>query len=390
MSERVSLPALLGGPPVRPQGPPDWPFPDEEVRAALEAAYRDGSWGRYHGGNVRRLEERLAKDYGVPFALACGSGTFAIELALRALPVGSGDEVLLAAYDYPGNFLCVHAVGATPVLVDLDPLNWNVAPERLREAIGPATRALLVSHLHGGLVPMRAVRDLAAVHGLHVIEDAAQAPGAIVEGERAGTWGDVGVLSFGGSKLLTAGRGGVLLTRHAAIHQRARTQLLRGNLVCPLSELQAAVLLPQLDRLDERHGRRAESVAQLLEGLREVSGLRPFRNRVDGRPAYYKLGFQLDASVFGLPRDLLVAALRAEGIAIDEGFRALHVGRSPSRFRRGGELVEAEKAHHGTLILHHPVLLGTREDIAEIVEAVRKVQAHAAALRDLASPPGTG
>src|SRR5947209_5294720 len=151
------LPALLGGRPVCPQGPPAWPCPDEAVREALEAAYRDGSWGRYDGGRVRRLEERLRAGLGVPHALACGSGTFAVELALRALKVGPGDEVVLAAYDYGGNFLGVHAVGGVPVLVDIDPGNWNLAPERLSEALGPSTRAVIVSHLHGGLGPMREV-----------------------------------------------------------------------------------------------------------------------------------------------------------------------------------------------------------------------------------------
>src|SRR5207248_7949056 len=145
MAAADSLPALLGGPPVRPQGPPDWPAADEAVREALLAAWRDGSWGKYHGGHVRRLEERLAADHGVGFALTCGSGTFAVELALRALKVGPGDEVVLAAYDYPGNFLAVHAVGATPVLVDLDAENWNLSAERLTEAFSPATRAVIAS-----------------------------------------------------------------------------------------------------------------------------------------------------------------------------------------------------------------------------------------------------
>src|SRR3989440_8110529 len=146
-----------------------------------------------------------------------------------------------------------------PVLVDVAPDNWNLAPERLAAALGPSTRALIVSHLHGGLVPVRAVTALAAEHGVRVVEDAAQVPGAVVQGRRAGTWGDVGVLSFGGSKLLTAGRGGALLTRRPDVHQRARTVLHRANAVCPLSELQAAVLIPQLDELDGRNARRAAS-----------------------------------------------------------------------------------------------------------------------------------
>ena len=314
--------------------------------------------------------------------LTCGSGTFAVELALRALKVGPGDEVILAAYDYGGNFLSVHAVGARPVLVDVVPRNWNLDPGKLAAAVGPATRAVIVSHLHGGVVPMREVMDIARQKGLRVIEDAAQMPGAVVQGRKAGTWGDVGVLSFGGSKLLTAGRGGALLTPHADIRQRARLWMNRGNLVCPLSELQAAVLLPQLDQLDARNAERARNVSLLLESLRDVPGLQPFVNDCrEASPGYYKVGFQFEEARFGLSRERFLQAVRAEGIAVDEGFRSLHVGRSTSRFRQGSALAEADRAHAGTIVLHHPVLLGTSEMLAEIAFAIHKVHAHAARLR---------
>jgi len=383
MTSSDLVPALLGGTPVRPQGPPDWPCADDDVLHILQAAYQDGSWGKYHGLYVERLEERLRRYHGVEFALTCASGTFAVELALRALKVGPGDEVILAAYDYGGNFLSVHAVGARPVLVDIHPENWNLDPDHLTGAVGPATRAVIVSHLHGGMVPMREVMALAADRRLWVIEDAAQAPGALIQGRPAGTWGDAGVLSFGGSKLLTAGRGGALLTPHAAVHQRARLWSHRGNQVCPLSELQAAVLLPQLDKLDACNARRRENVALLRERLGEVPGLRPFVNPcAEATPGYYKLGFQFEADRFGLSRDRFVAALRAEGIGFDAGFPALHVGRSPSRFRQAGDLAEAGRAHEGALVMHHPVLLGTREEVEEVVRAVHKIRDHVDQLRE--------
>jgi dTDP-4-amino-4,6-dideoxygalactose transaminase len=301
-----------------------------------------------------------------------------VEVALRALKVGPGDEVVLAAYDYGGNFLGVHAVGAMPVLVDIDPGNWNLDPNRLEEAIGPATRALIVSHLHGGVVPMREVMTIAAAHGLHVIEDAAQMPGALVQGRKAGTWGDIGILSFGGSKLLTSGRGGALLTRQQDLYQRIRLTLNRGNHVCPLSELQAAVLLPQVDKLDDRNRRRAENVRRLIERVTAIPGLRPFTNScAETEPGYYKLGFQFDSSRFGLPRDRFLEAARAEGIALDEGFRALHAGRSPGRFRRTGKLAIADQAHQGVVVLHHPVLLGAQAEIEEVAVAIHRIYANA-------------
>jgi dTDP-4-amino-4,6-dideoxygalactose transaminase len=372
-----ALPALLGGPPVRPQGPPDWPIPDDAVANALSAAYRSGTWGKYHGGNVEQLEQRLATYHHLPYALTCGSGTFAVEIALRAFKVGPGDEVILAAYDYPGNFLSIHAVGATPVLVDVDASNWNLQPDGLAAALSPNTRAIIASHLHGGMVPMAEVREFADANGLRVIEDAAQSPGATVQDQIAGTWGDIGVLSFGGSKLLTAGRGGALLTRHADLHQRMRVLLHRGNNICPLSELQAAVLLPQLEELDSRNVHRAGMVAALSESLAQVRGIRLFVNRVPCQPTYYKVGLQFDAERFGLRRTIFLAAMRAEGIALDEGFAGLHVGRSPLRMRLPAELHEAFRAHSGVVVLHHPVLLGDRSDIEQIVAAIGKVYANA-------------
>jgi dTDP-4-amino-4,6-dideoxygalactose transaminase len=383
MTTDGGLPAILGGEAIRPQGPPDWPIADESVLATMQAAYRDGSWGRYHGGHVEKLEQRLAGLCQVEHVLTCGSGTFAVELALRALKIGQGDEVVMAAYDYGGNFLSVHAVGARPVLVDVDADNWNLAPENLAAAFGSATRAVIVSHLHGGLVPMREVMAIAGQHGVAVIEDAAQAPGARVQGRPAGTWGEVGILSFGGSKLLTAGRGGALLTRRADVAQRARLWLHRGNHICPLSELQAAVLLPQLDRLAERNAQRLRAVQFLEQRLQDMPGLQPFRNRPleDSTPVFYKLGFQFDTAGFGLARERFVLALRAEGIAMDEGFRALHMGRSPSRWRSPSPLTQAELAHEGVVVLHHPVLLGSANELTQVVGAVLRIHNHAERLR---------
>ena len=372
-------PAILGGSPVRPQGPPDWPMPDPEVERVVADALRDGSWGRYESGHVEKLEAELARYHEIPFALTCASGTLAVEIALRSLPVGSGDEVIVAGYDYESNLLCVHAVGATPVLVDVAANNWNFDPNRIANAFGPKTKAILVSHLHGGLVPMAEVTAMAAAHGLRVIEDAAQATGAAIHGRKAGTWGDVGILSFGGSKLLAAGRGGALLTRNAEIRQRIRVQLRRGvQQWAALSEIQAAALLPQLAKLDERNARRAANVRRLLDLLKDVPGFRPFSNAIpESQSAFYKLGFQFDPAKFGISRDRFVSALRAEGVAFDNGFRAGHVGRSSDRYRKGSDLIEAEHAQHGAVVLHHPVLLGGEPEIDEVACAVRKIYANA-------------
>jgi dTDP-4-amino-4,6-dideoxygalactose transaminase len=351
----------------------DWPLPDPDVLAAFRAAFADGSWGRYHGGHVEALDARLAEFHGLPHALTCASGTLAVEVALRAVGVGPGDEVIVPAYDYESNFLTVHAIGAVPVLVDVHAGNACLDPARVAEAVGPRTRAVLASHLHGGLVPMRELTVAAAAHGLQVVEDAAQAAGAVVQGRMAGAWGDAGVLSFGGSKLLSAGRGGAVLTRHADVAQRARLWLRRGvQAWAALSELQALVLLPQLDKLGERNAERAGAVRWLVAALADVPGLTPLVNAVDGSPAYYKVGFWYDAAAAGPPRERFTAAVRAAGVPLDPGFRAAHVGRAASRYRRGGELPYATRAHEAVVVLHHPVLLGGVEGVEAVVGVIRQ------------------
>jgi len=368
---------LLGGPPIRPEGPPGWTPGDEDVLESLQAAYRNGSWGKYEGENVKLLEQRLAEYHRVEFASVCASGTYAVELALRALKVGPGDEVILAGYDFPGNYDNIVAVGARPVLVDVSPGNWNLDPDLITDAISPKTRAMIVSHLHGGIVPMGRVMELARHHHLRVLEDAAQMPGARIEGRAAGTWGDVGILSFGGSKLLTSGRGGALLTPHRDVHHRAGVVSWRGNRVCPLSELQAAVLPAQLEKLDDRNQRRSAAVEKLCEGLAGLP-LVPLANDVrDSQAGYYKLGLRYKRAGFGgLARDDFVAAMRAEGIALDAGFRGFARRRSGGP-RKLGRLPESKRAGQEMLILHHPVLLGGNEMLEQVVRAVEKVQAAA-------------
>src|SRR5205085_1911268 len=144
------------------------------------------------------------------------------------------------------------------------------------------------------------VLDIAKKHGIRVIEDAAQASGAIVEGRPAGSCGDVGVLSFGGSKMLSAGRGGAVVTGHSELFQRAKLVLSRGvQQWAALSQLQAAALVPQLQKLAERTRHRHQAVLRLIELLGDVPGLRPFANEsTDSLPGYFKFGFFLDETAF--------------------------------------------------------------------------------------------
>ena len=354
--------------------PPAWPLPDEAVEAALRRAFADGSWGKYHGPNCRELSERLAAMHDCEHVVLTCSGTAAVELALRGLRVGPGDEVILSAYDFEGNIKNVLAIGAKPVLVDVDSRSGQLDTNQLELARSPQTKAIIASHLHGGVVAMPIVRAFADQHRIALIEDACQMPGAIVHARVAGTWGDIGVLSFGGSKLLTSGRGGALVTRDSEIAQRIRVHTQRGNDAYPLSELQAAVLVPQLDRLVERNQLRIENVSRLLGLLSNVVGLRCFVDpeaSAESVPGFYKLGFWFDLAAFGCLRDDFACAMRASGVALDPGFRALHLTHARGRFRAVNELPNATRADEAVLVLHHPVLLGTEADLRRIREAIR-------------------
>ena len=337
---------------------------------------QDGSWGRYHGPHCDQLRDDLAQFHNVKHVILTSSGTSAVELALRSAKVESGDEVILAAYDYKANFANVISLGATPVLIDTLSGAPVMDPDQLPAALTARTRAIVCSHLHGSFAPMDQISDFAGQHGLPVIEDACQATGGILNGEIAGSIGDVGVISFGGSKLMTAGRGGAVLTNDAAIAQRIRLYTQRGNDAYPLSEMQAAVLVPQLQQLPQRNQQRLKAVEAFLSELsssRITSAVWP---EVDtsstGLPAFYKLALRLNDVDGSISRDEFAASARAVGVALDPGFPALHKIHAKRRFRAIGELPNAADLNDQLLILHHPILL---QSLQEVSEAARRLAA---------------
>jgi dTDP-4-amino-4,6-dideoxygalactose transaminase len=239
---------------------------------------------------------------------------------------------------------------------------------------------------------MAALRALADERGVPIVEDACQSPGAVIAGRRAGTWGDAGVLSFGGSKLTAAGRGGAIVTSDRRVYERIRRHVLRGNDLSPLSELQAAALVPQWLRLEERNAARARGVRRLLNGLGSESGLRPLQVPAsDEVPGYYKVGFEYQSGrLGGLSRETFCRAMRAEGVAFSPGFRALHRIHAGRRFRSAGALPAADRADDAIVVLHHPVLLEDQSRITEIADAAAKVRRFADDLKRLPIEPVTG
>lgn len=380
------LPLVLGGTPLLRSESASWPGSPEAVRAAMIRAWQDGTWGLYEGPHSRELCAAIRELHGRSGNEAddalhvelLASGTLAVELTLRAAGVGPGDEVIVAAYDYPGNFYSVLACGAVPVLVDVELGSCQLDVTAVSEAVSDRTRAIIASHLHGAMVEMERLRKLADRYGLFLVEDAAQMPGAEVGGRRAGGWGHAGVVSFGGSKLLSAGRGGAVVTRDDHFLLRLRRVSMRGpNHFCSLSELQAAVLVPQVRELEGLDRQRALAVARIGERLKDFPWLRLFQNRTRGRPGYYKVGMWFDArAAEPLTREAFIWAMRAEGIPLAAGFRALHVGRSPRRYRRVHELVNATAAHECVVVLHHTFLLRPLEEVELFAVAAHRIFEH--------------
>jgi dTDP-4-amino-4,6-dideoxygalactose transaminase len=267
----------------------------DEAEAAAEAArevVRSKRLFRYggvapsllDGSRVGKLERRFARTIGVEHALAVNSGTSALVCGLVGLGVGPGDEVIVPAYTWLSTATAVLAVGAVPVVAEVD-ASLTLDPDDVRQRISPRTRALVPVHMRGAPADMDRLLDVAREHGLAVLEDVAQATGASHRGRRLGSLGDAGAFSFQMSKMLTAGEGGMVVAGDPEVHARAvhhhdsaapahaggeRREWLPG-LNLRLSELQAAVLLVQLDRLDgilaDLRARKRALKARLVERL---------------------------------------------------------------------------------------------------------------------------
>jgi dTDP-4-amino-4,6-dideoxygalactose transaminase len=241
--------------------------------------------GQYIGGStIASFEQAFAAACGVPHAIGCNSGTDALVLALRALGIGPGDEVITASFSFFATAEAISAVGATPVFVDVEESTYLIDPDRIEAAITPATRALIPVHLFGRPVDMERIGAIAAAHGLLVIEDCAQATGAHWNGRPVGSWGDAGCFSFFPTKNLgAAGDGGAVTVRDPELAQRVRELAVHGmprrylhtelGYNSRLDALQAAVLNVKLPHLERWVGRRRQIAGRYRQALGDLAGL---------------------------------------------------------------------------------------------------------------------
>jgi dTDP-4-amino-4,6-dideoxygalactose transaminase len=350
------------------------PLIGEEEKAAVLRVLESGNLAQ--GARVAELEQLFAAWLGVEHAVATSSGTTALHLALLAHDIGPGDEVITSSFTFIASPNAVLFTGATPVFADIDPVTYNLDPEAVERAITPRTRAIMPVHLFGLPAAMPAFLDIARRHNLVLIEDAAQAHGAAVDGRRAGTFATA-CFSFYPTKNMTTGEGGMVTTNDAAVAERVRLLRAHGMRVryqheilgynFRLTDLHAAVGIAQLPHLEAWNARRRANAAYLSRHLPGVT--------VPVEPAgYHHVYHQYTVRVADGRRDALQAFLADAGIGTGV-YYPIAAHQQPVYLDRGYRvsLPVTEQAAREVLSLPvHPSV--DDQDLACIVERVHAFQ----------------
>ena len=386
--------ALRGGSPVRTRAFPEWPVYGEEEERLLLETLRSRRWS-VGGERVEQFQREFAAFHNTRYGVACSSGWAALVIALKALGVGRGDQVIVPAYTFVATASAVLDVGAIPVFADINPETLTISPEDAEAKMTEKTRCVIPVHVAGCPADMDRVWEIARERGVAVLEDAAQAHGAEWRGFKVGSLGDMGAFSFYQSKNMTSGEGGIVVTNdenladlawsyHNVGRDRRREwyELVRYGWNFRMTEFQAAVLIAQLRRLPTMLEKRMRSAAYLDRLLAEIDGVEPLKKPAEvTRHAHHLYIFRLSEDILRkVPKERVVEALRAEGIPCSPGYKPLY---EYSFLRErisetGGEighvkLPNTEEACSSVVWLPQNILLGEEEDLEDVAEAIRKV-----------------
>lgn len=398
--------AINGGEKVRTRPWAAWPVWDEREIEALEEVVRSGHWGRlYDNSKVEEFEKAFAAYQDAGFGIAVTSGTAALAVALKAAGVEMADEVIVPAYTFIASASAVLQNNAVPILVDVELDTRNIDPDAVEAAITPRTRGIMPVHFGGRPADMERILDIAGRHDLFVVEDAAHGWGVTWNGRKVGAIGDAGAVSFQASKHITAGEGGIVLTNNEEMAGKAFSYHHFGRLTgrpfyehhyigwnFRMTEFEAAVLLVQLERLEEQTQRRAENGGFLDEQLAQIEGIRPMRREpYMTRICHHVYAFLYDEKAFGgVPRDHFIEALRAEGVEASGGY-SHPLYKNPAFTKANlGRITEyldfpdytavrcpnAERLCRECVWIPHGYLLGPKDDMRDIVNAIEKVRAN--------------
>lgn len=416
--------ALLGGEPVRKDPFPSWPIFDESEEQALLEVLRSGKWWRFSYGEgvelkepapgqprskVVEFQEAFAAMQQSRYGIACANGTAALEIALKALGVGPGDEVIVPAYTFIATATAVLQQNAIPVFADIELDTLNLDPARVEEAITPQTKAVIPVHFGGCACNMDEILAIAAAHKLAVLEDAAHGHAGQWKGRGLGSIGQAGTFSFQASKNMTAGEGGLITTQDRDLAALCESYLWAGRQVgrpwyehyrlgwnYRLTEFQGAILLQQLKRVEAQNARRRENAAYLSGRLKEIPGIHPLRiPDYVTKATFHIYAFRPDEQEFGVGRRDFLEALGCEGIPAFGGYShplyrnpmfhnkdfyprgcpltCGHYGKDVDYDAFAALCPNSERACREMVWMEHRLLLGEQKDMDDIVAAVAKI-----------------
>jgi len=387
--------ALLGGSKLRSRPFPGWTVTTPADREGLMRTYERGAWGA-GGENNREFCRQFAAYSGVKHCLTVANGTVSIEMLMRALGIGRGDEVIVPPYTFIASISALIYAGVTPVFADIEPDTFLLSPESAEKAITPRTKAIMPVYVGGRPADLEAFEALCKKHGLYLIGDAAQAVGSAFMGRGIGNFGTAASISCQNSKNLTCGEGGIILTNDDVLFDQLSCMLAGGRneagqyvslgLQTGMGEFQASMLLSQLPALDGHITRRMENAAYLDARIREMPfaySMRPDA-RVTRNSYHLELVGIREEMLRGISRGRFLEALNAEGIPLVPGYLPAYdfgcVGGAYARRCVGGEinvhpdLPHAERmARHEGCWLYHSVLLGEKADMDDIADGMLKV-----------------
>ena len=415
MAAEAAQPALLGGAPVHTGGWPGWPIWREDWEPAVLKVLRSGRWFRGAGEHVAEFETAYAQLLGAKRCLGTASGTTALLVALHVMDVDAGDEVIVSPFTFIATYNAILIHKALPVFADTDPATLTMDPASIESRITERTKAIMPVHIYGMPCDMDPINAIARKHNLAVVEDACQAWLAEYKGRKCGVLADLGCFSFQNSKHLPSGEGGAvtgnsddLLDRCQAFHNCGRafgnfkgekSYFTRGSNY-RMQQFQAVILMQQFQKLIRETAVRRENADHLTSLLKEIPGIQPARLPENSRAVWHLYPFRYEAQHFnGLSLGKFVQALTAEGIPcssgyqeqyndglLDEainsrGFKRLFSSERLKAYRESFHDLKGNRQVCATTVgLTQNLLLADRSHMNHIAEAIRKIQAHSAAL----------
>lgn len=342
----------------------------------------DTGWVSANGRFIDEFEEKFAEFCGVKYGVACSNGTVTLHLALKALGIGPGDEVIMPTFTYIATANSVAYCGATPIFVDSEPGTWNIDPDAIEKAINPRTKAILPVHIYGLPANMEKIMGISRKYNIPVIEDAAEAHGAEWDGRRVGSIGEIGSFSFFGNKIITSGEGGMLVTNNEGLYKKMK--FLRSQGVDPnkrywhlelaynyrMTNMQAAVGLGQLENITW-HMNERKRVANLYKDYLKDMEDYIIDQQVPEKAthAYWMYTIILKNNI-PLSRDEIMRRMEEKNIEMRPAFYPVHV--MPPYFNDCISLPNADYiGNRGICLPSHAMLQET--DIQYIVESLKSI-----------------